>query len=247
MFLRAVVILVAVAAVSVGLTLYFGETVLVALGLILTQLKFVAKKLSAVQWPSVLIWLKSETQSFFQIELLKKWMMTSLMPLLIGSAVLRRIDRFIAGYTELVRRQYVALFDWYTGLQWYEKTVAALILLFTLLGLTVSSLGLWLILFSVKLPLWILAALASAWQITWASIRKMAFRTVAFLQLSWLWRELRRMLPQSYLDRKRRLDFRMARMVVKKRRMTLRQLASQKDSWRLKWAIWTARFRRLDR
>ncbi len=166
------------------------------------------------------------------------------MPLVVGSAILRRIDRFFDSYRAAVRTQYEALLGWYEGLRWYEKTVAALILLFALLGLTVSSLGLWLILFSVKLPLWILAALASLWQMTWGSVRKMAFRTVAFLQLSWAWRGLRRVLPQSYLDQKRRIDFRVARMVVRQRRMTVRQLSEQKNSWRMRWAVLTARARR---
>ena len=246
MFVRALLILLVVAALSLGLTYYFGETVLLALGLILTQMKFIASKLAAIQWPAILVWLKTEAQSFLRIELLKKWLMTSVLPLLVGSAILRRIDRFFASYRDAVRARYDALLGWYAGLRWYEKTVAALILLFGLLGLTVSSLGLWLILFSVKLPLWILAALASVWQVTWASLRKMAFKALAFLQLTWAWRGLRRLLPKRYLERKRRLDFRVARAVVRRRRMTLRQLAEQKDTWRMRLAVRWARLRGRD-
>ena len=65
---------------------------------------------------------------------------------------------------------------------------------------------------------------------TWTSVEKMVFRAVAFLQLSWLWRAIRRLLPQSWLDKKRRLDFRMARAVVRRRRMTVQQLHDQKDN-----------------
>lgn len=247
MLARALLILVLVAALSIGLTWYFGETVLLALGLILVQIKLVAKKLTTIQWPSVLIWLKTEAQSFLQVELLKKWLMTSVIPLVLGSAILRRIDQFFDSYKTAVRAQYDGMLGWYAELRWYEKAVATLILLFALLGLTVSSLGLWLILFSVKLPLWILAALASLWQMTWVSMRKLAFKTVAFVQLSWAWRGLSRMLPKSYLERKRRLDFRVARMVVRQRRMTLRQLSERKDTLRMKFAVWSARFRPRDR
>ena len=246
MLLRALLILAAVAAASVALTVYFSESVLLALGLILTQIKFVAKKLAAIEWPAILTWLKTEASAFFRIELLKKWFMTSLLPLLLGSALLRRIERFAASYKDAILANYAALIAWYGQLEWYEKAVATLILLFGLLGLTVSSLGLWLILFSIKLPFWIIAALSALGQMTWASIRKMAFKAVAFFQLAWAWRLIRRLLPTAYLERKRRLDFRVARMVVRQRRMTLRQLSAQKNSLSMRIAVWSGRFRHRD-
>ncbi|NNL19224.1 MAG: hypothetical protein HKP37_10840 [Boseongicola sp.] len=237
MFLRALLILLVVGSVSISLTMYFGTDVLVALGLILVQLKVLAKKLVSVELPSILAWLKTETATFFRIELLKKWAMTSALPLLVGNALLRKIDAFLSRYHDAIRRQYDALLTWYNALEWYEKIVMTLIMVFAALGLSVSSIGLWLILFSVKLPFWLVAAFSSFVQMTWVTIRKMAFKTVAFLQLGWLWRIVQRRLPEGYLERKRRIDFRVARMVVRKRRLTVRQLAERKDSLSLRWAV----------
>lgn len=246
MFLRAVFILLIVGSVSIGLTVYFGTDVLVALGLILVQAKVVAKKLMSVELPSILAWLKTETSTFFRIELLKKWAMTTALPLLVGNALLRKIDGFISRYRQSIRRQYDALIGWYSALEWYEKIVMTLIMVFAALGLSVSSIGLWLILFSVKLPFWLVAAFTSFTQMTWLTIRKMAFKTIAFFQLGWLWRIVQRRLPEGYLERKRRIDFRVARMVVRKRRLTVRQLAERKDSLSLRWAVIRAGWRKTD-
>lgn len=237
MFWRALFILLVVGSVSVGLTIYFGNEVLVALGLILVQLKVLAKKLVAVELPSILTWLKAETSAFFRVELLKKWMMTTAMPLLVGNAVLRKLDGWIKRYRDSIRARYDRLLSWYMGLERHEKFVATLIVVFAALGLSVSSIGLWLILFSVKLPFWLVAAVTSLGQMTWATVRKMAFKAVAFFQLGWFWRFAQRRLPEGYLERKRRLDFRIARAVVRRRRLTLRQLAERKDSVSLRWAV----------
>lgn len=51
-------------------------------------------------------------------------------------------------------------------------------------------------------------------KMTWTSIQKMTFRAAAFLQLSLLWKGLRRLLPTSWLEWKRRFDYRGARAVV---------------------------------
>jgi hypothetical protein len=107
----------------------------------------------------------------------------------------------------------------------------------------VSSLGLWLILFSVKLPLWLVATVSAFARIVVTSVRKMAFKAVAFFQLGWLWRILRRRLPHEYLERKRRFDFRVARRVVRRRRMTVRQLAASKDGLSMRLALIGAYFR----
>jgi len=93
-----------------------------------------------------------------------------------------------------------------------------------------TSMGLWLVLFSVKLPLWIAAAAAAFWRMFWLSIQKMAFKALAFLQLKWLWRGLSRLLPATWLQRKRRFDYRVARAVIRRRRLTVKQLAEKKDS-----------------
>ena len=237
MILRALLILLVVAGISLALTWYFGETVLLALGLILLQLKIVTKKLTMVQWPAVLTWLKFEASNFLRIELLKKWVMTSLMPLLVGKALLNRLAAALTRYREAVQNRYAALIGWYESLEWSEKTVAALIVLFATLALSVTSLGLWLILFSVKLPFWLLAAVSALGRMAWDSIRKMAFRAVAFFQLGWLWRLIRRLLPPALLERKRRFDIRVARSVVRRRRMTLRQLARGQRNLSLRLAL----------
>ena len=93
-----------------------------------------------------------------------------------------------------------------------------------------TSLGLWLLLFSVKLPLWIAAVSAAFGRMVWVSVQKMVFKALAFLQLRWLWRLTSRILPESWLAWTRRYEFRLARKVVRRRRMTLRQLSERKDS-----------------
>ncbi len=224
--------------------MFFGQDVLVALGLLLVQLKIVAKKLVSVELPSVLAWLKHETALFFRIELIKKWAMTTALPLLVGNALLRKFEAFLSRYRNAIRQNYMSLIAWYRGLEWHVKIVAALIVLFATLGLSVTSLGLWLILFSVKLPFWLVAAFSSTLQMTWLTIRKMAFKAIAFFQLGWLWRIIRNRLPEGYHERKRRLDFRVARMVVRRRRLTLRQLQERKDTFSLRWAVIRAQWTR---
>lgn len=230
MLLRGIILLIAAVAVSVAATLYFGQEVLVALGLILTQMKVIGKKLVGIELPAILAWLKMQSAVFFRIELLKKWLTTTLLPLLLGKAVLRRIAAYLSRYRRAVRLRYVRLLRWYRRLHWGEKILAALIILAATVALSVTSLGLWLILFSVKLPLWIAAVATAFGRMVWVSVQKMAFKAVAFLQLSLVWRALRRLLPMSWLERKRRFDYRVARTVIRRRRMTLKQLEARKDN-----------------
>ena len=230
MLVRALFLLIAAVSLSVGATIYLGADVLVALGLILTQIQLIAKKLMLIKLPAILAWLKSQAAAFFQIELLKKWIMTTLLPLLLGKAVLRKIAAYLGRYRRAVRYRYVRLLRWYSRLHPAEKIIAALIILFATVALSVTSVGLWLILFSVKLPLWIAAAATAFWRMTWISAQKMLFKAIAFFQLKWLWRGVSRILPASWLKRKRRFDYRVARTVIRRRRMTLRQLEARKDS-----------------
>lgn len=246
MMWRSLVLLMAAVGVSVAATLYFGNEVLIALGLILVQIKVIAKKLMSLEVPAVLYWLKMQGQAFLKVELLKKWASTTLAPLLLGRAVLRRIAAYLGRYKVAVTQRYAALLQWYIQLPRAERAIATLIILFATLALSVTSLGLWLILFSVKLPLWVAAAVTALWRSVWTSTQKMAFRALAFLQLGWLWRGVKRIVPASWLDRKRRAEFRLARAVVRRRRLTLRQLADRKDrlSFRIGilWdLIWPAR------
>lgn len=230
MFLRALALLVIAVGLSVAATLYFGNEVLIALGLILTQIKLLGKKLVSIELPLILAWLKTQAAVFFRIELIKKWATTTLLPLLLGRAVLRRLAGWINQYRDAISMRYNTMMAWYHALHPAEKVIAALAILFATVALSITSLGLWLILFSVKLPIWIAAAAAALGRMTWVSIQKMAFRAVAFLQLSWLWRLIRKIVPSSWLARKRRFDYRVARAVIRRRRMTIRQLADRKES-----------------
>ena len=230
MFLRAFALLIIAIGLSVLATIHFGQDVLIALGLILTQAKIIAKKLIGIELPLVFAWLKMQTTVFFRIELIKKWIMSTVLPLLLGKALLRRIAAFLARYRAAVRRRYVRMLIWYRRRHPVEKVIAALIILLATIALSVTSLGLWLILFSVKLPLWIAAVATAFGRMIWTTASKMAFKAVAFLQLSLGWRLVKRILPAALLERKRRFDYRVARAVVRRRRLTIRQLAAKKDS-----------------
>ncbi len=230
MFLRGFLLLVTFVSLSVAATIYFGHDVLIALGLILTQIKVIAKKLVGIELPAILAWLKLQGSAFFRIELLKRWLMTTVLPLLLGKALLRRIAAFTERYRRAVRYRYMGLLRWYRKLNTWEKILAAAVILAATVALSVTSLGLWLILFSVKLPLWLVAVVTAVGRMLITSVEKMVFRAAAFLQLSLIWKALRRLLPASWLAWKRRFDYRVARTVIRKRRLTLRQLEARKDS-----------------
>jgi hypothetical protein len=83
--------------------------VLLALGLVLTQLQIIAKKLMAVELPSILSWLKTKASAFFRIEIFKKWFLSSILPLLIGNAVYKRLEKFVAQYRAGIAAQYTAM------------------------------------------------------------------------------------------------------------------------------------------
>lgn len=230
MLLRALLLLILVVGLSALATHYFGKEVLIALGLILVQLKIILKKAAVFELPVFLVWLKLHAAAFFKIELIKKWIMTTLMPLVFGKAVLRRIVGLFSGYLDAVKERYARMMAWYSNLSLPEKVVAAMILVFGTLALSVGSLGLWLILFSVHVPLWIVAGMAALWRMVWISVQKMVFKAVAFFQLSWLWKGVQWLMPASVLKRKRALEYRIARRVIRQRRLTVRQLADRKDS-----------------
>jgi uncharacterized membrane protein YhdT len=132
----------------------------------------------------------------------------------------------VQGYLGRVRDRYAKLLDWFDRLSPVERTVAWMVILFGTLALSVTSLGLWLVLFSVQLPLWFVAAGSAFVRMVWTSLQKTVFKAIAFLQLGW--KGLRRLLPSALLERKRRLDFRIARAVVRRRRLTLKQLVERK-------------------
>lgn len=237
MLWRALLLLAVFVAASVLATLYFGHEVLLALGLILTQLKVLLKKLAGIELPVLLVWLKTQGSAFFRFEIIKKWIMSSVVPLMVGKAILRRIHLLVQSYLDIVRQRYDRLIRWFNSLSRVERAVAWLVTLFATLALSVSSLGLWLILFSVQLPLWLVAAASATIRVMSKSVEKMLFKAVAFLQLSWLWKFIRRLLPAQVLEWKRRTEFRIARQIVRRRRMTLKQLVDRKGRLPFKLGI----------
>lgn len=230
MLLRALFILLIVIGLSVAATLYFGDHVLIALGLILIQIKLLFKKVLQVELALVVAWFKMHGPAFLKSDLPKKWITGSVLPLLLGKPLMRRIGAWTNGLRADLRRRYMGLMRWYRALGRVEKAVAWLIVLFATVALSVSSIGLWLILFSVKLPFWFVAFVAAIGVSALKTVEKMMFRTIALLQLGWLWRLIKWALPPSLLERKRRFDYRVARAVVRRRRMTASQLADRKDS-----------------
>ncbi len=230
MLLRTLLLLLFTIVASVGATIYFGESFLVALGLLLVQLKLLWKKIVLLDGPVFLAWFKLQAGTFLRIELIKKWVMTTLVPLIVGKASLRRLSGFIRGYTASLKSTYDGLLRWYGNLGWFEKMLAAAIVVLATLALGVSTIGLWLVLFSVKIPLWLAALAATVGRMIWASVQKTVFNAAAFLQLRWLWAFLKRLLPVRLLRWKRRMEYRVARAVIRRRRLSLRQVAERKDS-----------------
>ncbi len=88
--------------------------------------------------------------------------------------------------------------------------------------------GPWLILFSDNPPLWVITAFMTAHEGLRRNARKTVFRMIAFLQPGWLWRWIRPWIPARWLRWKRRLDCRIARSVVRHRRMTVQQRTARK-------------------
>ncbi|WP_425098643.1 hypothetical protein [Tropicibacter sp. S64] len=226
---RALLLLNLAIGLSGLATWYFGTDVLIALGLILVQVKILAKKLWLIEWPVLLVWLQTQGAAFFKVELIKKYLMTVALPLVLGKRFFRQIKAWLSGYLDGVAQRQAAMMAWFNGLSGLERALAWAIILFGTLALSVSGLGLWLILFSVKLPLWLISAAVSLGRMLWTSVQKTLFKALAFLQLGWLWRGLRRLLPARLLRWKRRQDYRIARAVVRRRRLTIRQLHERKD------------------
>ena len=118
----------------------------------------------AIELPAVLVWLKTQAALFFRIELIKKWIMTTVLPMIMGSALRNRLDALFKRFKAAAADRYSRMMDWYRGLEWYEQVVAALIVIFATLALSVSSIGLWVVLFSVKLPFMIAAGVGAIWR-----------------------------------------------------------------------------------
>ena len=243
MFIRALAILAVLAGLTLGVSYYLGAEILAALGLIVSQIKIVAGKIAALSSRTVLVWLKAQGLNFARVELGKRWIVKVLIPMLIGASLQRRISLlvadFVAGFKLRVQRLNAVYQTWPMPV----KITAMLAVLCAVLLLALSSMSLWLLIFSVQLPIWIMASVGSLGGILSRSLQKLLFRTVMFMQLHRLWGAVKRRLPQSYLDRKRRFDYKVARIVVRRRKMTVAQLHAQKDGWAMRWALIREYFR----
>ena len=200
MFLRALALLILLCLASVALSAYFGAEILAALGAILAQLKIIGAKLSAVSSRTVLLWLKAQGINFARIEIGKRWLTRSLIPLLIGAATQRRITRFAHRFAALVRERYDAMLAAYRAQPRPTRILLVLIAIAATMAVTVTTISLWLVVFSVQLPLWILAGVAAFWRVIWLWAQKLVFRTLAFMQIFRIWGFLRRRMRAWWLS-----------------------------------------------
>jgi len=243
MLLRALILLGLVASASVALSYMFGAEVLAALGMIVNQAKIVLAKTFAVSSKGLIIWLKAQGVNFARVELAKRWFMKSLVPLLIGAANQRRIANFVSALKTAARARYDAMMGWYKGLPPMVKVISVLIVMCATLALAITSMSLWLLVFSVQAPFWIIAGATALGSIIWKSLQKAVFRTIAFMQIYRIWGFLKQRVPPEYLARKRRFDYRIARIVVRRRKMTLAQVKSRKDGLAMRLALMREYFR----
>ncbi len=227
--IRAVALLLLALGASAWATYAFGQDVLFALGLILVQLKILGQKLITLKPALLLAWFKTHGLVFLKKDVPYKWVSSVLLPLVMGKAFFRRIGRLVQRITKPIAERRARLMAWYAQRSGIEKVVLTLALVSTTLALSVTSVGLWLILFSVGLPIWVVSAILTLVRVMLRSVEKYIFKIVAFLHLRWFWRFLQRLLPASWIARKRRFDYRVARAVVRKRRLTVRQVADRKD------------------
>lgn len=243
MLLRALILLGLVASASVALSYMFGAEVLAALGMMVSQAKIVLAKLFAVSSKGLFVWLKAQGINFARVELGKRWLMKSLVPMLIGAANQRRISSFLALFKETAKSRYAAMMAWYKDLPLAVKVISVLIVMFATLAIAISSMSLWLLIFSVQVPFWIIAGATAFGTIIWKSVQKLVFRTIAFMQLYRIWGFLKKRVPPEYLARKRRFDYRIARIVVRQRKMTLAQVKNSKDGFAMRLALMREYFR----
>ena len=243
MLIRALAILAIVAGFCVGFSYWFGAEILAAIGIIAQQLKIVFAKIATVSATGILTWLKAQGINFARVELGKRWFLKSILPLLIGAALQRRINIYFRSFLRRVKMRYRRMQRWYKAQDIAMKVVLIGLVVACTLALALTSMSLWLFIFSVQVPLWIIATLGAFWQVIWRSLQKMLFRTLAFMQLFRVWGMLRDRMPESYMRRLRRFNFRIARIVVKRRRMTVAQLHAQKDGWSMRWALLREYFR----
>ncbi|PWJ21272.1 hypothetical protein [Jannaschia seohaensis] len=237
MIWQSILLLALAVAASVFATLQFGDEVLIALGLILVKVKLLWGKLLSIKPPALWSWLKQQGAVFLRKDLPYKYLSSVVVPMTLGRRLLRRISETISRLLAPVTRTQARMMAWYGRQTGLARACLAVALLGLTLALTVSTIGLWLILFSVSIPLWLAALGLTLGRMLLASAQKTVFKMIAFLQLKWLWRGLRRLLPQGWLDRQRRLNYRLARAVIRRRKLTARTLAGRKDELRYRLGL----------
>ncbi|MEO0914791.1 MAG: hypothetical protein AAFY59_17715 [Pseudomonadota bacterium] len=234
---RALLLLGFLATASIGLTYFLGAEILAALGMILAQLKIVLAKAASLSSGVVLNWLKAQGINFARVEIAKRWFLKSLLPLILGAALQRQIASAFGRGKEIVARRQAALMGWYRELPKPARWAVLALGIVAMLGLTMSSLGLWVLVFTVQVPIWLVAAGSAGLQVLWRTLQKMVFRTLAFMKIMTAWGFLRRRMPAGARRRLRRMEFRIARTVVRQRKLTLRQVRNQKDGLAMRWAL----------
>ncbi|MSU91432.1 hypothetical protein GE300_17775 [Rhodobacteraceae bacterium 2CG4] len=243
MLLRALILLGLVASASVALSYMFGAEVLAALGMIISQAKIVLAKTLSIGSKGLVLWLKAQGMNFARVELAKRWVLKSLVPMLIGAANQRRIAGFVAAFKTAATGRYRSMMAWYKQLPLAVRVISVLIAMCATLALAITSMSLWLLIFSVQVPFWIIAAATAFGTMIWKTVQKLLFRTIAFMQLYRIWGMIRDRLPPEYLARKRRFDYRIARIVVRRRKLTLGQMRTGKDSLAMRLALIREYFR----
>ncbi|MGR3433870.1 MAG: hypothetical protein ACU0CO_03100 [Shimia sp.] len=227
MLLRAILILGFLGAAAVAASVLFGAEVVFALGLIWVQAKVLFGKIGSLTWPTVAKWLKLHGLTFVRRDVWMRWMTSTALPMVVGNAVLRRFAGALARLRADVGLRYAAIRGWYRALPPIPRFAATLVLLGAAIGAGLASVGIWVILFSVQLPIWMVALAATLARTVLRTVEKTVFKTLAFLQLGWLWTALRRVLPARWLIAMRRWNRRVAREVIGRRRRTTRRVAER--------------------
>lgn len=240
---RAIIILTLVASASLGLTYLLGAEILAAAGLILAQAKIVLARAASLSGGAILAWLKAQGLNFARVEIAKRWFLKSLLPLIIGAALQRRISQSLGFMKDKVATRQAAIMEWYSDLPKLVRWIVLGLGILAMLGLTMSSLGLWVLVFTVQVPVWLVAVGSAGGQMLWRTLQKTVFKTLAFMKLMSVVAFLRRRMPEGAKRQVRRMEFRMARRVVRQRKLTLRQLSAQKDGAAMRLALLRARWK----
>ncbi len=182
-------------------------------------------------------WLKLMLVNFFKVEILKKWMITVAIPLLIGIKNRQSLKRFLRRLRTRVelRRRYLMLR--YRALSPVWRLVLGVGVVGAILVLSLFVWWFGFLLFLVKIPAWISGPLWYLWSFFTLAIQKAVFQIVVFLHLDRLWRRLKSFLPQRIIRRWRAANYRALRMAIKRRNLTADQLKVKKQKLTLRLSL----------